>query len=637
MVKPSILHWRPSRGAFTPFKTSCQVSGELTPRSWHGSRYGSRSPQRTPNSTPRQVQRQILSGIKTKNATSRSSEVMSARKSLLGKLTSVAQQHAKKIIDRSARQREGRAERMAKRLQLKRKLEEEEEEEDEKRDEKSKGGAQKKRAVERRNREGSKRNKDRGRKGVKEEKTRSSMSKHKRSLIIQDNLQQVRSRRSQHSPNQNNKSRSSHSQIHSELEKKIRESRNSEGSSKRNVTSKEGKEVDKHFVQTLIKPRRPYKVRPIERVRTRGYSMLLASKQALRRAQKDSVALLRYKTDLEYGNMNEKESGQKDNTACEDLESSSDILAKRLLDKKNLSPLASGEKVKNSSLIEDNTSVSTKRSSSIASETESMPSRRSSKESFTSKPSPARTVRRSLVASSSSGLVGSEEKSSVPTFHPTDAEFSNPMAYISKIQSEAEPHGMCRIIPPPTWKLDSSKQIEEIRFTSQVQSIHRLYQRWGPCVQQSAAINQHLMSGQSGINTSSPQMGGVELDLPRLHQLVEDAGGPKKMVDKKDWAKIADLMNIPKQSPDRSDRLYDIYCYHVFPYASLSEKERKQLDSEVESSYKLQTVEDDAIKKGRLMTLSSFSRIARNVLSMWFKEDPTPQQVEVRTQCNIRK
>ena len=71
-------------------------------------------------------------------------------------------------------------------------------------------------------------------------------------------------------------------------------------------------------------------------------------------------------------------------------------------------------------------------------------------------------------------------------------------------------------------------------------------------------------------------MGGVEVDLPRLHQLVEDTGGPKKMVDKKDWAKIADLMNIPKQVrhawneiPWQFDCLIndidvdDLYCFKI--------------------------------------------------------------------------
>ncbi|GFN95942.1 LOW QUALITY PROTEIN: hypothetical protein PoB_002244800 [Plakobranchus ocellatus] len=119
---------RSSQGAFTPFKTaspiaSSRASEEVTPKSSLYGRHSARSKSGTPSSTPRN---RLGQG---QGVSPRSAAVMSARKSLLGKLTSVAQQHARKIIDRSARQREGRAERMARRL-LKRKMEDEEEEDE---------------------------------------------------------------------------------------------------------------------------------------------------------------------------------------------------------------------------------------------------------------------------------------------------------------------------------------------------------------------------------------------------------------------------------------------------------------------------------------------------------------------------
>ena len=40
-----------------------------------------------------------------------------------------------------------------------------------------------------------------------------------------------------------------------------------------------------------------------------------------------------------------------------------------------------------------------------------------------------------------------------PTFHPTDDQFKNPLEYIQSISSKAEPYGICKIVPPPSWKV----------------------------------------------------------------------------------------------------------------------------------------------------------------------------------------
>ncbi|CAG5136039.1 unnamed protein product [Candidula unifasciata] len=402
---------------------------------------------------------------------------------------------------------------------------------------------------------------------------------------------------------------------------------------------------------SATKPRKPYKIRPLERVRTRAYSLLQASKQALKKARRENAAVKHKAASSSHNRSSEdsrkrsefdsRKSPVRTRTAAEKQQVTADkAVAPQVTADKAVTQQVTADKAVTSTGVDDPV-----RSALIQPRVEISPGStcvisdkihvaRSSKVSKDGARSATRrpTPKKAKVQTSPSGVPSSQtaaEENSIPTFHPTEAEFSDPITYISQIQPLAGSYGMCRIIPPPSWKLDSNKISDDIRFTPQVQHVHRLYQRWGPNVQHSAAINHHLLSEMSNV-TTTPQIGGIEIDLHQLYQLVEEAGGPKKMNDKKHWARIADIMNIPKQAMDRTMRLYDIYCRHVFPYATLSAEERKHLEDEVKAIHDLQTVEDDAVIRGKSMPVSWFNRIARNVQAMWFKEDATPSQIESR-------
>ncbi|BFZ19254.1 hypothetical protein BsWGS_22293 [Bradybaena similaris] len=388
--------------------------------------------------------------------------------------------------------------------------------------------------------------------------------------------------------------------------------------------------TEKTTTSSATKPRKPYKIRPLERVRTRAYSMLQASKLALKKARRENAAVKQkaasnnrqIEDSRRRSDFDTRKSPVRTRTAGEKLQITADkVVASTSVDDQVRAGLSQPrvEISPASTCVVTSDKVQVARSSKDSKDGTKLATRRTTPKKAKVQSSPSRVPSSQAAA----------EENTIPTFHPTEAEFSDPITYISKIQSLAESFGMCRIIPPPSWKLDSNKISEDIRFTSQVQHVHRLYQRWGPNVQHSAAINHHLLSEMSNVNTS-PQIGGIEIDLSQLYQLVEEAGGPKKMNDKKHWARIADIMNIPKQAMDRTMRLYDIYCRHVFPYATLSSEERKQLEDEVKAIHDLQTMEDDAVIRGKSMPVSWFNRIARNVQSMWFKEDATPSQIESR-------
>ena len=56
-----------------------------------------------------------------------------------------------------------------------------------------------------------------------------------------------------------------------------------------------------------------------------------------------------------------------------------------------------------------------------------------------------------------------------PTFRPTEEEFRDPMEYIRKIAPEGRKYGICKIIPPDSWKPDFAIDTE-VRSKTLVQN-----------------------------------------------------------------------------------------------------------------------------------------------------------------------
>lgn len=103
------------------------------------------------------------------------------------------------------------------------------------------------------------------------------------------------------------------------------------------------------------------------------------------------------------------------------------------------------------------------------------------------------------------------------------------------------------------------------------------------------------------------------------------------------------MVKIPKQAQDRTTKLYNAYCKYLLSYEMLPEDEKAKLLQLVteERNQRLQQRqnkvchqlnEDDGpnkcIAKGKSTSVNAFQRVARNIQSMWFREDPTPEQVE---------
>ncbi|KAH6802393.1 Transcription factor jumonji family protein / zinc finger family protein [Perilla frutescens var. frutescens] len=68
-----------------------------------------------------------------------------------------------------------------------------------------------------------------------------------------------------------------------------------------------------------------------------------------------------------------------------------------------------------------------------------------------------------------------------PVFYPSEEEFEDTLKYISSIRAKAEAHGICRIVPPPSWKppcpLKERNKWEKSKFSTRVQRIDKLQNR----------------------------------------------------------------------------------------------------------------------------------------------------------------
>ncbi|XP_053953134.1 serine-rich adhesin for platelets isoform X1 [Anastrepha ludens] len=251
-----------------------------------------------------------------------------------------------------------------------------------------------------------------------------------------------------------------------------------------------------------------------------------------------------------------------------------------------------------------------------------------------------------------------------PIFRPTEKEFADPIDFIERITPIAARFGICKIIPPPTFKPEC-RISDEMRFTAYNQYVHKMLHRWGPSAKELSAIKKYLAT-QSIVMNHPPWIGGMEVDLPRLYHTVQELGGLKEVIEKKKWARVAEEMCIPKLAQDRVTKLDDIYCKYLLPYDTLSPAERQKLFDEVEADWakreararrnadrfvnteSVSNEEDDVsseddeeseeevdgvsmecIVKGRSMPLSQFYRIARNTMALWFKNtEPIVNEVE---------
>lgn len=127
-----------------------------------------------------------------------------------------------------------------------------------------------------------------------------------------------------------------------------------------------------------------------------------------------------------------------------------------------------------------------------------------------------------------------------PVYHPTEEEFKDTLKYIESIRPTAEPYGICRIVPPPSWKppclLKEKSTWESSKFSTRVQKVDKLQNRTSSKKSRRGGMmkkrrklsepeeNSDLNQTQTGVQQNSERFGfepGPELTLHKFQKYAD--------------------------------------------------------------------------------------------------------------------
>ncbi|KAK6117074.1 hypothetical protein DH2020_049119 [Rehmannia glutinosa] len=142
-----------------------------------------------------------------------------------------------------------------------------------------------------------------------------------------------------------------------------------------------------------------------------------------------------------------------------------------------------------------------------------------------------RKVEKGVLGGSPSGGLssgcGSLNVPTGPVFYPSEEEFKDPLEYIYKIRPEAEPYGICKIVPPRSWKPPFALDRDSFTFPTKSQAIHQLQARCAPCDPKTFRLeyNRFLEEHCGKKAKKRVVFEGEDLDLCKLFNAVKRFGG----------------------------------------------------------------------------------------------------------------
>lgn len=173
-----------------------------------------------------------------------------------------------------------------------------------------------------------------------------------------------------------------------------------------------------------------------------------------------------------------------------------------------------------------------------------------------------------------------------PVFHPTEEEFGDPLRFIEKIRAEVEPYGICRIVPPKSWKPPFARDLQTFSFPTKLQAIHQLQERPAACDASTFELEYGRFLEKHGGRRPRNRpvvLKGQELDLCKLFNAVKRHGGFERVVEEKKWGEVMRILNPNAVSSTQTNsslcQIYEknLYEYEVYQLCTTSGKRMPNL------------------------------------------------------------
>ncbi|TPX31535.1 hypothetical protein SmJEL517_g05157 [Synchytrium microbalum] len=153
-----------------------------------------------------------------------------------------------------------------------------------------------------------------------------------------------------------------------------------------------------------------------------------------------------------------------------------------------------------------------------------------------------------------------------PVFHPTPEQFQNPLLYIQSIRPLAEDAGLCKIVPPASWKPDFSIDTENFFFRPRLQKLNFVEGGSRTTLNYLDQLQQYHQQNGTPL-TKLPTLDRKPIDLFKLKKEVARRGGHEGVTDQKKWAEVARAIGIQgKTCTSMSHSIKTAYVKWVLPY-----------------------------------------------------------------------